>query len=660
MQTPPVAAIYRSEMCGIVGLWCASPTAESSALRQLERMSDTLTHRGPDGSGAFFDTNSGLGFGHRRLSILDLSENGRQPMWSQSGRYAITYNGEVYNAPEIRAELDRAGSRRAWRGHSDTEVVLEAIDCWGLEAAVLRFHGMFAFGLWDTSTRRLFLVRDRLGIKPLLYVTGGFGVAFGSELRSLQRVEGFRPRLDRAVVASFLRYGVVPDDECIVEGVRKVQPGCIVEFDGPASPGMTRSYWSAREAASEGLHRPFEGDEHEAIDELERRIRSSVAMRMRSDVAFGAFLSGGIDSSTVVAMMQVVAQVPVRTFCIGNTLQGYDESKYAEAVARHLHCDHQTLIAEPSDMLAVVPDVAQFWDEPFADSSQIPTLLVSRLARTHVTVALSGDGGDELFAGYNRHAWAPKLWNVASRFPAGARRALGALQMVKTERWDRAFRAVGLGNAVRLPGDKLHKIAALAEVGTAHEFYERLRSQWPNPERLLRQPIGDRAPAADDHLQASFAEQMMFHDLTHYLRDDILTKVDRASMAASLEARVPLLDHGVVEFAWSLPFKWKVRGGTQKWILRQVLDRHVPSELFDRAKTGFGVPIGDWLRGPLQPWASDLLAPERLAADGIFDEATVSRTWSEHLEGRGNHDHRLWAVLMFQSWWERNRQHVEA
>ncbi|MGB5375366.1 MAG: asparagine synthase (glutamine-hydrolyzing), partial [Polyangiales bacterium] len=543
---------------------------------------------------------------------------------------------------------------------SDTEVVLEAIEALGLERALARFNGMFAFALWDDEAKSLSLVRDRLGIKPLLYVQGGFGVAFASELQALYELPLFRPQLNRAAVAAFLRYGVVPGNECIVERVRKVPPGTIIRFSDARADGASDSFWSAKRIASEGLRDRFEGSEQEAIEELDRLIRRSVALRMRSDVPFGAFLSGGIDSSTVVATMQYGAAAPIKTFCIGNTLPGYDESSQAERVAQHLGCEHHTLIANPSDMLAIVPEVACHWDEPFADSSQIPTFLVSKLTRDHVTVSLSGDGGDELFAGYNRHAWAPRLWDVAHRLPKSARKLLGVLELIPVDGWDRAFRSVGLGDAVRLPGDKLHKVAALGDVETSQEFYGRLRSHWVDPEQVLADGLGLRASSPSEDFDAPFAERMMLYDLIQYLPDDILTKVDRASMAVSLEARVPLLDHAIVEFAWRLPLSWKIHGRTQKWILRQVLARHVPAALFERPKTGFAVPVGQWLRGPLKDWATDLLDANALRTDGILNPGVVTRTWNAHLAGRGNHEHRLWAILMFQSWWKANRRHVEA
>lgn len=620
-------------------------------------MTETLRHRGPDASGELFDDANALALGHCRLSILDVSPRGAQPMESHSGRYTITYNGEVYNAPELRRELD-AMRPRSWRGHSDTEVVLEALESWGIDAALHRFNGMFAFGLWDRRERTLVLARDRIGIKPLFVARGAFGLAFASELRGLLCLEPFRPILDRETLAAFLRDGVVPDDRCIVRGVRKVAPGTYLRFESAAGEGASVRYWSADEVVAEGLANPFEGSATEMADELERLLVDSVSLRMRSDVPFGAFLSGGIDSSTVVALMQSVTSEPVKTFCIGNPKRSYDESRYAERVAAHLGTRHHTLVAQPRAMVSVVPEIASSWDEPFADSSQVAAFLVSRLTREHVTVALSGDGGDELFAGYNRHAWAPRLWSVAKHMPRMLRSSFRAVRWLRIEDWDRAFAALGFGDRIRLPGDKLYKAAALAEVDTPQAFYDRLRSIWPSPAAALAPPsvAPTRSPSS---MNLPFTEQMMLADLTGYLPSDILTKVDRASMAVSLEARVPLLDHRAVELAWRLPRSAKIHGRIQKWILREILRRRVPLELFDRPKTGFGVPVDQWIVGPLRPWAESLLRSDRLEAEGIFDSAVITRAWQEHLRGRGNRGAQLWTVLMFQSWWAEHGSRIE-
>lgn len=614
-------------------------------------MGAALRHRGPDAKGDFVDASHGLALGHTRLSIVELSERGSQPMWSRSGRYCISYNGEVYNAPQIRRDLEQQGLGLAWRGQSDTEVVVEAIEALGLEEALGRFRGMFAFALWDTHERSLFLVRDRLGIKPLCYAVADGRLVFGSELRALLAFPPFSARLDRDGLAAFLRYAVVPGDMSIAQGVQKVAPGTIVAFNAPTEAATVRYYWSATEAARAGLRDPISLSDVDATDALEGLLEESVKMRMRSDVPFGAFLSGGIDSSVVVALMQKHSSVPIQTFCIGSADPAYDESSYAQKVAEHLGCEHHCLIAEPSEVLNLAPEIAHYWDEPFADSSQLPTFMVSRMARGQVTVTLSGDGGDELFGGYNRHAWGPRLWRLAQAVPAPLRGHLQMLERVGTEQWDRLFAVLGLSKALRLPGDKIHKVAALSTAQSAVDFYDALRSHWRDSDEVVLGRSSRAGATRFTSIGGSFGEQMMFQDLIQYLPDDILTKLDRSSMQVSLEARVPVLDHEVVEFAWRLPLELKIRQGTGKWLVRRVLERHVPRALFERPKTGFGVPVGRWLRGPLLDWASSLLDPAQLRQQGLLDPQRVTQVWQDHLQGRGNHEHRLWALLMFQSWW---------
>ena len=646
-------------MCGLTGFWCVQRFDDEEARGWLKGMTDVLLHRGPDAEGAFVDADAQLGLGHRRLSILDLSEAGQQPMWSHSKRFCIAYNGEVYNAPEIRQELESEFGAIEWRGHSDTETMLEAIDAWGLEASLERFVGMFAFALWDTRERTLTLGRDRLGIKPLYVARQSFGVAFASELRAFRGFGRFSAKLDRNAVAEYLRYGVTPNSHCVMQDVYKIEPGTVEVFRSASAAGEVHRYWSAADIAAERAQDPFDLSAEEACDELGRKLGEAVRMRMRSDVPFGAFLSGGIDSSSVVAMMQQHSNRPVRTFCIGNASDAYDESKQAAEVAKHLGCDHTTLIADGNALVDLVPTIASRWDEPFADSSQIPTYMVSKLAREHVTVALSGDGGDELFGGYNRHLWAPRVWAVAGRIPFPLRRGLRALKSVPVESWDRLFASVGSLMPMRLPGDKMHKLATVAQARSSRSFYRSLRSHWESPYDVVQGASNTNDDAELSRLE-TFAEQMMLADLQEYLPDDILTKVDRASMAASLEARVPILDHRVAEFAFGLPLEFKIRDGVGKWVLRKLLERSVPASLFDRPKMGFGVPIGEWVKGPLRSWAADLLDQTKVKNDNVLAPDVVSQTWDDHLHGHGQQEHRLWTLLMFQSWWSHNRDWVES
>ncbi len=639
-------------MCGVCGFWARDHWGGDAARERLEAMSGAIVHRGPDGHGAWYDAAAGVGLAHRRLSIIDLSESGHQPMRSASGRYVIAFNGEVFNFEALRTELAAAGAAPAWRGRSDTEVMLAAIEAWGLEGALERFVGMFAFALWDTNERTLALVRDRLGIKPMYWATTPHGLCFGSELKALRRFPGFSTEVDRGSLAQYLGTYCVPAPRTIYRGASKLEPGTVARFRSEAdAPAVTR-FWSAADVARAGLAHPFGGTDQDAVDELDRLLREAVALRMISDVPLGAFLSGGIDSSTVVAAMQAQSTQPVHTFSIENEDPAYDESAASRAVAAHLGTRHTPLTVTARDTLDVIPRLPTMYDEPFADSSQIPTFLVSRLARRSVTVALSGDGGDELFGGYNRHVWGPRVWAWQQRIPRGLRRLLArSMQGVPPETVDRVFARGGrLLPALRVPGFKLHKLGSVLALDSPEEMHATLAGHWQPEDRVLLEGAVGRASHHDALDSPLVAERMMLRDLVTYLPDDILTKVDRASMAVSLEARVPLLDHRLVAFAWSLPLRLKVRGTTGKWILREVLKRYVPAGIVSGPKMGFGVPIADWLRGPLRGWAEALIEPARLRREGFFSADVVQQRWREFVEQKKPWHNHMWDVLTFQAW----------
>jgi asparagine synthase (glutamine-hydrolysing) len=637
-------------MCGIAGFW-STKTLDEDPVEILNRMGATLAHRGPDDSGVSYDSGVGLGLSFRRLSIIDLSAEGHQPMASSSGRYVIIFNGEVYNFEAIRTEL----GARTWRGHSDTEVILEAIERWGLEAAVRRFIGMFAFTLWDQHERRLHLVRDRVGIKPLYYgyVDGSF--VFASELKAVRAFPGFQAEVDRGALAAYMRCAYVPAPYSIYTGIHQLPPGNVLTLNSVEGPPVLAAYWSAFDVAQEGLRSRVEGSDEEVVEQLHQKLADAVRLRMVADVPLGAFLSGGIDSSVVVALMQAQSARPVKTFTIGFHEGIYNEAAHAKKVAAHLGTDHTELFVTPQDALDVVPLLPSMYDEPFADSSQIPTHLVSKLARQKVTVALSGDGGDELFCGYSRYTFVHSLWNLLRRIPRPAAKGMARLiHSISPGAIDRSLGWLPLPARLRnSPGHKFHRLADHLVAQDAGEIYLRAVTMWPDPSSVVlgsqEHEVVQRAVTRFSAMPTSL-EMGMLTDLTKYLPDDILAKVDRASMAVSLEARVPLLDHRVVEFAWRLPLKFKLRRGKTKWALRQVLYRHVPAELVERPKMGFVMPVDLWLRGPLRDWAEDLLSGENLGRHGFFSIEPIREKWQEHVSGSRNWQYLLWPVLMFQAW----------
>jgi asparagine synthase (glutamine-hydrolysing) len=639
-------------MCGIAGV--LNLTSSRSQLEQNAiAMAESIAYRGPDDHGIWSDLESGIALTHRRLSIVDLSPAGHQPMVSANGRFVVTYNGEIYNYRELRPELVARGTK--FRGHSDTEVMVEAFAAYGVEATVKRLIGMFTIGVWDRHERTLTLVRDRLGIKPLYWAKFGGLFLFGSELKALRAHPGWTPRIDRAAVAIFMRHNCIPAPHTIYEGVHKLGPGTILTLSSNGEPEIGR-FWDARAIAQAGLANPLQGDNNELVNRLETLLRDAVSRRMVADVPVGAFLSGGIDSSTVVALMKAANLGPVRTYTIGFDLPGFDEAAHSAVIARHLETDHTELTVTGSEARDVIPQLPNMYDEPFADSSQIPTYLVSKMTRRHVTVALSGDGGDELFGGYNRYQLASGIWRSMSRLPRPLRRAVaGILTSVTPDRWSQALSILPPGMRPRQVGDKLHKFAAVLCANGGTDLYRQLVTHW-DPKKMVPGVAEPKSILWDSQIDQEFPgllERMQFLDLVTYLPDDILTKVDRASMSVALEARVPLLDHRVVEFAWRIPRSTLMHDGVGKWPLRQVLYRHVPRELVERPKTGFAIPLGEWLRGPLRDWAETLLSENRLRDGGLVSVADVRRSWAEHLSGRRNWQYPLWDVLMLEAWRER-------
>ena len=649
-------------MCGIAGLFDPGLTTGAEPMgHRVATMAGTLAHRGPDAEGAWCDPEAGIYLGHRRLSVVDLGPGGSQPMHSPDGRWVVSYNGELYNHGALRDRL--AGEGLVFRGHSDTEVLVGAIQAWGLDAALDRSEGMFAFALWDRRLHHLHLVRDRFGEKPLYYGWVGSTLAFASELKALRALPDFRPDIDRDAVALYLRHNCIPAPHTAYRGVAKLQPGRLVTFERQARPGRlpdSRAYWSARDGIDGARRRPVDGPPDVLADRLEAVLSDAVAARMVADVPVGAFLSGGIDSSLVVALMQQRSRRPVRTFTVGFSDRAFDESTEAAAVAAHLGTDHTTLQISDDEAAGLLPRLPDIWDEPFGDVSAIPMHLVSRLARTEVTVCLSGDGGDELFAGYNRHAWLDPLWRRASWLPDPVRRtagsALGHVPANLIGGAARATRFLPTRMQLRNPVSKVAKVGKVLSAGGPEDAYLSLVSYWDDAEAMVigAGPSASVASRPTDWPDLDgITEQMLWLDLTGYLPDDILTKLDRAAMATSLETRVPFLDRDVFDLAWRIPLTMKLHEGTTKWLLRQILHRHVPAGLVERPKMGFGFPIGAMLRGPLRPWGEELLGRRRLTDQGLLDPEPVRQAWRDHQSGRRDLAHELWDVLALQAWIDR-------
>ena len=648
-------------MCGIAGSFGPMEhSSASDAAEELRKAVEALTHRGPNDSGEWSDQRAGIFLGHRRLSVVDLSDLGHQPMISRDGRFVLSYNGEIYNAPSIKSSLSQKGA--TFRGRSDTEVLVEAISAWGLHKTLKALNGMFALAVWDRKNRCLHLARDRFGQKPIYYAWAGKSLVFGSELAAIKEFRSFPANINRDSISLLLRHSNVPAPHTIYIDCWKLVPGAILSVDYETlrshSVPQPQLYWSAHECAEQSLANPLKINGPELWKELDAVLQEAVADCMLSDAPLGAFLSGGIDSSTVVALMQKCSSRPVKTFSIGFSESSYNEAEDAASIAQHLGTEHTELYVTPSEAQAVIPKLPAMYSEPFADSSQIPTYIVSKLAREKVTVALSGDGGDELFGGYNRYVWSHNMRKIIETTPLWLRQNLSkAICSIPSQRWDTFFTRASPFIPKSLHqaqyGEKLHKFAGIMNAKDREDIYWKLISQWQNPLDALLTSSEPATLLSERNKWSSipdFRQQMMLMDTVTYLPDDILVKLDRASMSVGLEARVPLLNHRVFEFAWRLPIEEKIYKSSGKKILKQVLAKYIPRHLFERPKMGFGVPVGDWLRRDLRSWAGDLLSENDLKRDGFFEARTVHRLWLEHLEGNRNHQHRLWPVLMFQAW----------
>jgi asparagine synthase (glutamine-hydrolysing) len=647
-------------MCGIAGFVNPSRGLSRPELEELVlKMVATLRHRGPDDHGTWADPATGVGLGHRRLSIQDLSAEGHQPMQSADGRYILIFNGEIYNFYEIKAHLEKAGY--TFRGHSDTEVMLAAFSEYGVSPALEKFIGMFAFALWDRRESSLYLARDRAGEKPLYYGWNRGIFLFGSELKALRAFPHFRADVDSQALALYMRYSYIPAPYSIYQNIFKLPPGSILKlnaahFEKQGTPAAEQ-YWSLSSAVQRGLTHPFEGDAPAAADRLTQLLNEAVAMQMVADVPVGAFLSGGIDSSLVVALMQAQSRRPIKTFSIGFANAEYDEAPFAQAVAKHLGTQHTELYVHPGTLLEAIPRMPQIYDEPFADTSNIPTVLLSELARKQVTVSLSGDGGDELFSGYYLYQKTEQVWKNMRRIPQPVRNQLATL-LAHAGR-------IGVEIQIRMWREprfskRVFRLSELLRASEDRQLYDLLIAQSRNLKEWLREPriSSSLNTVVPWDSVPELRHRMMFNDFVRYLPDDVLVKVDRAAMSASLETRIPLLDRRVIEFAWSLPLQFKQRFGQGKWLLRQILHRYVPRELVERPKQGFAAPVEQWVRAELRPWAEELLSESRLRQDGYFQESNVRRKWDDHLSGKGDWGRPLWNVLMFQGWMEAQKSQI--
>jgi len=651
-------------MCGFTGYIDTQNSSNSEKMHSiLSAMGDTIAYRGPDDKGTWADPKTGVALAHRRLSIIDLSSAGHQPMISASKRYVIIYNGEIYNFSILRKKLEQEG--HTFRGHSDTEVVLAGFEAWGIEKALKQFVGMFAFALWDCHNRQLVLARDRMGEKPLYYGWMNNTFLFGSELKALRAHPAWCGTIDRDALALQMRHGFIPSPLSIYKNIFKLPPATYLSLPWEKiaqkeTPDVL-PFWSLHQAAESGIENPFQGSEEDAITQLEQLIQDSIQHQMVADVPLGAFLSGGIDSSLIVALMQSQSTKPIKTFTIGFAESVYNEAGYAKEVAKHLGTDHTELYVTPEDVMAVIPKLPILYDEPFSDPSQIPTFLVSKLTREQVTVSLSGDGGDELYFGYDWYFRVKNIWNTAGKIPLSLRKTIGSgLTSLSAEKWDHLISNFSkiLPNSLtnlRNPGDKLHKLADLLRLDSPEAMYCQLLWHWPFPNSLVLDTTDSPSLLTNSQQWPNlpdFMHRMMFFDMISYLPDQILTKVDRAAMAVSLETRIPLLDHRIVEFSWKIPFSMKFKNNQGKWLLRQILHKYVPRELIERPKMGFGAPIDFWLRGPLREWAEELLDEKRLKNEGFFDSSLIREKWKEHINGTRNWRFYLWDVLMFQAWKE--------